>query len=118
MASVRCPFFPMKSSDLSALRALYVFGLAEGTSFLVLLLVGMPLKYLAQQPAVVRFVGPIHGGLFLIYVGLVLLNGLLCRWKWTRVGLGIVSSVVPLGPFFFDAGVKREIAALEAGARL
>ena len=108
--------FVMKTPRLSALRALYVFGLAEGTSFLVLLLVAMPLKYLAHQPEGVRIVGPIHGGLFLIYVGLVLLNALLSRWKWTRALAGVVSSVVPLGPFFFDASVKREIEALQRTA--
>lgn len=103
----------MKTPRLTALRTLYAFGLAEGTSFLVLLLIGMPLKYLAHQPEVVRLVGPIHGTLFLIYVGLVLLNGVLSRWKWTRIFLGVVSSVVPLGPFLFDASVKREIESLE-----
>lgn len=103
----------MKTPRLTALRALYAFGLAEGTSFLVLLLVGMPLKYLAQRPEVVRIFGPIHGGLFLIYVALVLLSALLSRWKWTRTLTGVISSVVPLGPFFFDASVKREIAALQ-----
>ena len=99
----------MNSSRLLALRALYAIGLAEGTSFLVLLLIAMPLKYGANQPEAVRIVGPIHGGLFLLYVGLVLLAALLSRWKWTRVLLGLISSVVPLGPFFFDASVKREM---------
>ncbi len=103
----------MKSPQLLALRALYAIGLAEGTSFLVLLLIAMPLKYLAGQPESVRVVGAVHGGLFLIYVGAVLLAALLSRWKWTRVLLGLISSVVPLGPFFFDASLKREIAALE-----
>ena len=103
----------MKRNHLLALRALYAVGLAEGTSFLVLLLVGMPLKYLAHQPEAVRVIGPIHGTLFLLYVGLVALCALLSRWKWTRALLGVISSVVPLGPFFFDAGVKREIETLD-----
>ena len=99
----------MNSPRLLALRALYAIGLAEGTSFLLLLLIGMPLKYMLKQPEVVRILGPIHGGLFLLYVGLVVLCAVLSRWKLTRAFLGVVSSVVPLGPFFFDAGVKREI---------
>ena len=104
----------MKSQRLSVLRALYAVGLAEGTSFLVLLLVAMPLKYLANAPAAVRVVGAVHGGLFLLYVGLILLAALLVRWKWTRVLLGLLSAVVPLGPFFFDKVVKREIEQIEA----
>ncbi len=104
----------MNSPRLLALRALYAIGLAEGTSFLVLLLIAMPLKYLANAPAAVRIVGPIHGGLFVLYVGVILLSALLARWRWTRVTLGLISSVVPLGPFFFDASVKREIRRLES----
>ena len=103
----------MNTSRLLSLRALYTVGLAEGTSFLLLLLVAMPIKYLANSPEAVRIVGALHGGLFLIYVGLVLLSGALGRWKWTRVLLGLISSVVPLGPFFFDASVKREIESLQ-----
>ncbi len=103
----------MNSPRLFALRALYALGLAEGTSFLVLLLIAMPLKYLANQPAAVRIVGALHGGLFLLYVAAVLLCALLARWNWKRILLGLISSVVPLGPFFFDASVKREIARVE-----
>ena len=103
----------MKTPRLTALRALYAVGLAEGTSFLVLLLIGMPLKYIAHQPLAVKVIGPIHGTLFLLYVALVLLSAFLSSWKWTRALVGVISSVVPLGPFFFDASVKREIEAIE-----
>lgn len=102
----------MKSSQ-SALRALHAIGLAEGTSFLVLLLIAMPLKYGANLPEAVRIVGSIHGGLFLIYVAAILLCAVLRRWNWKRVLLGLISSVVPLGPFFFDASVKREIEKIQ-----
>ena len=102
----------MNSPRLSALRALYAVGLAEGTSFLVLLFIAMPLKYLANSPEAVRIVGAIHGGLFLLYVAAVVLAAWLSKWNWKRVLLGLMSSVVPLGPFFFDASVKREIAEI------
>ena len=104
----------MKPERLSVLRALYAVGLAEGTSFLVLLLIAMPLKYGANMPEAVRIVGPVHGVLFMLYVGLILPCAGLSRWKWTRIVFGLLSSVVPLGPFFFDASIKREIEALEA----
>ena len=108
----------MKISRITALRALYAVGLAEGTSFLVLLLIGMPLKYIAHQPLAVKVIGPIHGTLFLLYIALVLLSAFLSSWKWTRALVGVISSVVPFGPFLFDAAVKREIAALEGKTSL
>ena len=40
--------------------------IAEGVSFLVLLLIAMPLKYLAGFPLAVKIAGSIHGILLLL----------------------------------------------------
>ncbi|HTO03360.1 MAG TPA: DUF3817 domain-containing protein, partial [Opitutus sp.] len=48
-------------TPLSRLRFI---GWWEGVSFLVLLGIAMPLKYLAGEPAAVRVVGMAHGILF------------------------------------------------------
>ncbi len=39
-----------------------------GVALLVLVLVGMPLKYVADQPAMVSVLGPIHGFLYIVYL--------------------------------------------------
>ena len=39
--------------------------MAEGVSFLVLLLIAMPLKYMADYPKAVTIVGGLHGVLFI-----------------------------------------------------
>ncbi len=39
-----------------------------GVALLILVLVGMPLKYFAGQPAVVAVLGPIHGLLYFVYL--------------------------------------------------
>ncbi len=41
---------------------------AEGVSFLVLLLIAMPLKYMADLPITVTIVGGLHGILFVAFV--------------------------------------------------
>lgn len=45
---------------MTALRQLRLVALLEGTSFLVLLFIAMPLKYLAGLPLAVRIVGSVH----------------------------------------------------------
>jgi len=40
----------------------------EGLSFLVLVLIAMPLKHLAHIPIAVRVVGIVHGLAFVVYV--------------------------------------------------
>lgn len=70
----------------------------------------MPLKYLAGKPEFVRLVGSVHGGLFVIYVVAVLLAARSWRWSASRVGLALIAAVVPFGPFWFDARLRREEA--------
>jgi integral membrane protein len=95
---------------LTALRQLRVVALAEGASFLVLLCVAMPLKYLVGLPLAVRVVGMVHGILFMVFV-LVLIRVSIARaWPFRRSLLAFVSSIVPFGTFMFDRSLRREIA--------
>jgi integral membrane protein len=81
---------------------------AEGVSFLVLLGVAMPLKYLAGEPEAVRVVGMAHGILFILYVLLALQVAVSFRWSWKRTALVLLASVLPAGPFIVDAKILRE----------
>jgi integral membrane protein len=102
-------------ASLTALRQLRYVALAEGTSFLVLLFVAMPLKYLAGQPLAVRVVGSVHGALFLAFVLALIWVSITRNWPMRRSLLAFVSSIVPFGTFAFDRSLRREIAAAAAG---
>ena len=93
-----------------ALRRFRLVGLAEGVSFLLLLGIAMPLKYLAGEPRPVTWVGWAHGVLFVAYVAALAHAALANRWGLVRIGLGFGASLVPFGPFLFDAWLKREEA--------
>ena len=103
----------MFSDPLARLR---VVGMMEGASFLVLLGIAMPLKYLAGYPQMVRVVGMIHGVLFLLYVAAVFQASVAMRWPMRRVLAALVASVLPFGPFVFDAHLRRESAPDARGA--
>jgi integral membrane protein len=83
----------------------------EGVSFLVLLGIAMPMKYLAGQPQMVSIVGAAHGALFLLYVAAVFEVSLKLRWPLKRVAMALAASVLPFGPFVFDAHLRRTTAA-------
>ena len=53
---------------MGALSMLRWVALLEGVSFLFLLFVAMPLKYLGGLPQAVRVTGSIHGLLFVLFV--------------------------------------------------
>ncbi|MEM7680857.1 MAG: DUF3817 domain-containing protein [Planctomycetota bacterium] len=85
-------------------------GLVEGISFLLLLLVAMPLKYAAGYPQAVSAVGMGHGLLFIAYVAALAyawaMAGLPTRWAW----YGVLAAVLPAGPFIYDAKLKKRFA--------
>ena len=82
--------------------------MAEAVSFLLLLCIAMPLKYLAGMPQAVRYVGMAHGLLFLLYLGVALGAAVTYKWPIRRLFLAAVASLLPLGPFAFDKWVLRE----------
>jgi integral membrane protein len=91
-----------------------IVALAEGISFLVLLGIAMPLKYLANIPEPVKIAGWIHGVLFILYILAVFRAARYSKWPLERFFEAIVASVIPLGPFWFEHKLKREAAAAEA----
>ena len=69
---------------MTALRHLRLVALLEGSSFLVLLFIAMPLKYLAGLPLAVRIVGLVHGVLFLVFLAVLYRAGSARRWPLRR----------------------------------
>ncbi len=87
----------------------------EGISYLVLLGVAMPLKYLAGMPLAVRIVGSLHGALF-VWLMLLILAGLRSRGRSLGWGAKIfVASLIPFGTFALDGQLKREDEEFRAG---
>ena len=76
--------------------------IAEGVSFLVLLFIAMPLKYMADMPLAVKVVGWIHGVLFVWYWIAAIPLFIKLEWDVERiVGLGL-ASVLPFGTFVME----------------
>jgi integral membrane protein len=94
-------------NPISMLR---LVSLAEGTSFLLLLLATL-VKYGADQPIGVRLLGPIHGLLFLAFVVLVLnVRGDL-RWGGKATVLALLAGVVPAGAFVLERKLREAAPA-------
>lgn len=53
-------------------RLLRIAAIAEGTTLLLLVLVGVPLKHGLGYGGVTRFLGPVHGLAFLTYIWAVI----------------------------------------------
>lgn len=82
-------------------------GWLEGGSYLLLLLVAMPLKYVWGDPRMVSVVGMAHGLLFVLYVGLAFAMYDREDWSLKKLAGAMLASVLPFGPFVFDRRVLR-----------
>lgn len=82
-------------------------GMVEGVSFLLLMGVAMPLKYLADLPLAVTYVGWVHGVLFVAFV-LVLFQA----WaggalSFGKSALALLAALLPFGPFLIDRKLAK-----------
>ena len=85
----------------------------EGISYLVLLLIAMPLKYFADQPLLVTLVGGLHGFLFIAFIILAVLSMIVYKRSWLWLTKSFISSLLPFGTFWMDhAYWKKEETTL------
>jgi integral membrane protein len=95
------------SSSLSIFRKVAI---AEGISYLLLLFVAMPLKYLAGLPLYVKYTGWAHGLLFVLYAATLILAWQEQKWKFGKAVLIFLASLLPFAPFIVDRKLKDEKA--------
>jgi integral membrane protein len=97
------PLDVSQSSDAqSAIDDLRRVGKLEAISFLVLLGVGMPLKYLAGIPLAVKICGWAHGMLFVWLVISLWLAKREAGLSLRQVLTVFVAALLPFGPFLID----------------
>jgi integral membrane protein len=62
----------------------------------------MPVKYLAGEPLMVKYVGMAHGVLFLVYIVAAFAVADQLKWSARTRMLSIVAAILPFGPIVFD----------------
>ncbi|UFJ39960.1 DUF3817 domain-containing protein [Brevibacillus humidisoli] len=92
----------------SPLGRLRVIGYIEGTSFLLLLGIAMPLKYYFNIPQPVTVIGWLHGLFFVLYLLAVAHVTIVHRWSLLRLLGAVAASILPFGPFVLDARLRKE----------
>lgn len=90
--------------------AFRLIAILEGVSFLLLLGIAMPLKYLYAMPLGVQVIGPIHGLLFMLFCAFLIM--IVKRYALpNKVGFwGFVASILPFGTLVFDLYIKKLVA--------
>ncbi|OTG97632.1 MULTISPECIES: DUF3817 domain-containing protein [Acinetobacter] len=89
------------------IQTLRVVGFLEGLSFLLLLFIAMPMKYMFDNPILVKYVGMGHGVLFILFLIVLFTVCEKQKWSITIFLMGLAASILPFGPFVFDRKLKR-----------
>ena len=79
-----------------------IIALLEGISYLLLLFVAVPIKYLSEDPQYVKMLGMPHGMLFIGYVILAFLLKSDYKWDSKPFFIVLLASVIPFGTFYID----------------
>ncbi len=104
----------MKKVEL--LKQLHIFrmiAIAEGISFLILLFIAMPLKYMLDIPEPVQIMGWIHGILFMTFIFSAILVFTYFNKGFVWLAKALAASLIPFGTFFLDRELKIEQQILQ-----
>jgi len=88
------------------LKKFRLIAFIEGISFLVLLFIAMPIKYIIGEPIVVKYVGMAHGVLFLLFLFLLVVTARELKWNFGFITMAFIASLIPFGTFYLEKKLK------------
>ena len=96
----------MKNDTFSRFR---IISIIEGLSYLLLVFIAMPLKYMFDYPLAVKVVGMSHGVLFILFfLALVMAMN---KYKWKFLGFQLfVYSLIPFGFILIEKIIMKSPA--------
>ncbi|MEY8849009.1 DUF3817 domain-containing protein [Psychroserpens sp. XS_ASV72] len=86
----------------SLFNSFKIVAFLEGVSYILLLFVAVPIKYLAGDPQYVKWLGMPHGILFLAYIVLALMLASELKWPRRTLVIVLLASIIPFGTFYVD----------------
>jgi integral membrane protein len=86
----------------SSLNIFRIVALLEGVSYILLLFIATPIKYLLDDPQYVKLLGMPHGLLFVGYVALAFLFKKEFSWTNNQFLIVLLAAIIPFGTFYID----------------
>jgi integral membrane protein len=80
----------------------------EGLSYILLLFIATPIKYLADDPQYVKLLGMPHGLLFMLYIILAFMLKQENTWFKSNFKMVLLASIIPFGTFYLDHKYLRK----------
>ena len=87
-----------------------IVGLLEGLSYLLLLFIAVPMKYMMEDASYVKLLGMPHGILFMLYIVLAIVLKSAQKWSFATLMVIIIASIIPFGTFYIDHKYLKQTA--------
>ena len=94
---------------MSLLKIFRIIALLEGLSYVLLLFIAVPLKYLNNDPSYVKMLGMPHGLLFMGYIALAIVLRTENQWIKNNFFMVLMASVIPFGTFVVEKKLNKTI---------
>ena len=83
-----------------------IIGFVEGISYLALLFIAMPMKYMMGIAIATKIVGMAHGLLFIVFLIILMQAAQKHNFSMKDSMIFFVASLIPFGTFFTDKRLK------------
>lgn len=95
----------------AALTRYRVIAWIVGVVLILLVVIGMPLKYGFDDPVVVETIGPAHGFLYMVYLVAAFDLARRADWSLKRMALVMLAGTVPFVSFYAERRVSHWVTA-------
>ncbi len=87
--------------------AFRIISFLEGVSYLLLLFIATPIKYIQGNEAYVKMLGMPHGILFMLYIVLAIVLRNEMKWNSKSFTIILLCAIIPFGTFYVDKKYLR-----------
>ncbi len=84
-----------------------IIGFIEGISYLLLLFIAMPMKYMMGIAIATKIVGMIHGVLFIVFLVILMQAAQKHNFAMKESIIFFIASLIPFGTFFTDRRLRE-----------
>ena len=92
---------------MSLLKIFRIIAFLEGLSYVLLLFIAVPIKYLNNDPSYVKMLGMPHGLLFMGYIALAIVLRTDNQWIKNNFFMVLMASVIPFGTFVVEYKLNK-----------
>ena len=86
----------------SLINIFRIIAFLEGISYILLLGIAVPIKYVLDNDTYVKLLGMPHGILFIAYLILAVMVGSKLKWDTRTFMYVFLASIIPFGTFYID----------------